>query len=173
MKQKKATAKSKDGKEFNYGSTVITWQAPEFREVDRGPNWFLAAGVLAVMLIAWSIWQDAYPFAIVVILIAGIYFLTHKEKPKSVEIAITTNGILADGRFYSYPDLDSFWIIFDPDNDMRTVNFYAKSGLVREVTLQLGDQDPSEVRSFLSAHIYEQTDRTETVIEKIIRVCKL
>lgn len=173
MATKKTAAKQKAGKQVNYGATVITWQAPEFREVDRGPDWFLAAGILAVLLIGWSIWQNAYPFAIVVILIAGIYFLTHKEKPETVDIAITTNGIVANKRFYAYPEIVSFWIIFDPDNDVKTLTFTTKSGIVREITLQLADQDPSELRSFLSGHIYEDVERTETIIEKIIRICKL
>lgn len=171
MNQAKKADKAK--KQPNYGATVITWQAPEFRELDRGPNWFLLAGITAVMLIGWSIWQGGYPFAIVVILISGIYFLTHKEKPKTIDIALTTNGIVADGRFYPYTEIDSFWILFNPETDVKTLNIFTKTGMVREITFQLADQDPSELRSFLGAHVYELPDRTETVIEKIIRVCKL
>ncbi len=171
MPQKESSPKNK--KAINYGSTIITWQAPEFRDLDRGPNWFMFAGVLTVMLIAWSIWQGGYPFAIVVILIAGIYFLTHKEKPKDIKIALTTNGILADSRFYPYPEIDNFWILFNPETDVKTLNIYTKSGMIREITFQLDEQDPAEIRSFLGAHVYELPDRTESFIEKIIRVCKL
>lgn len=158
---------------INYGSTVITWRAPEFRELDRGSNWFMTAGIIAVMLVAWAIWQNAYPFAIVVILISGIYFLTHKDRPKEIDIALTSNGILADNKFYSFPEVENFWVIFKPEIDIKTLTITLKTGVIREVTFQLGSQDPAEIRSFLSAHVYELQDRTENFVEKVIRVLKL
>lgn len=166
-------ASPKGVKKQDYGAAVIIWRAPEFKEVERDANWFMITGVLAVLMIAWAIWQNTYSFAVVVALIAGIYYLTHKEKPKDISVTLTTNGIVAGDRFYAYSEIESFWIIFKPEIDVRTLNFHTKSGMVREVTLQLESQDPAEVRSYLSAHVYEQPDRSETFIEKVIRVLKL
>lgn len=158
---------------INYGVSIISWNAPEFREIHRGPIWKLVAGIFALGLIGWAIWQNTYAFAVVVLLIAGIYFLTHNHKPKQIEIDLRTNGILAASRFYSYSQMQAFWILFLPDEEIKSLNFTMKSGMVREVSLELEDQDPTEIRNFLSAHVYELENRTENSLEKIIRILKL
>lgn len=158
---------------IDYGRTILTWRAPEYRDVERGPRWMITAGVFALMLISWSIWQQAYPFAIVVILLAGIYFLTHSHKPKEVSISLTTGGILADKRFFPYTSMKVFWILYEPESNLKTLNVQMRSGMVREMSFQLEQQDPAEVRSFLGTHVFELEDREETIVEKTIRILKL
>ncbi len=158
---------------INYGTTVLTWRAPEYQEHERGQRWIMTASVGAMIMIAWAIWSDTYTFAAVVILLAGLYFLTHRDKPKDVDISLTTSGILSENQFFPYTNMKEFWILYDPDSNLKTLNISLKSGLVRETTFQLGPQDPMEIRSFLSAHVNELEGRGETIIEKIIRILKL
>ena len=160
-------------KNSDYGRTVIVWRAPEYPEVERGPQWMAIAGGCAVMMIIFSIWQSTYAFSVVVLLLAGIYFLTHNHKPKEIEIALTTNGILADGRFFPYTNIESFWVIFEPDDNVKKLGLHMKSGMIREIQYELAQQDPTQVRSFLATYIPEQEDRTETFVEKVIRILKL
>lgn len=160
-------------KKNDYGTTVITWKAPEYQDVERGPRWMAFAGGSALMMIVFSIWQDTYAFAVVVLLLAGIYFLTQNHKPKEIEISLTTNGILADGTFFPYTNMKHFWVIYEPDIPLKRLGFEMKSGMLRELHYELEQQDPTQVRSFLLTHVFELEDRSETFIEKIIRVLKL
>jgi len=170
MFKEKSDAKAK---KINYGTTVLTWRAPEYLEHERDEKWMMGAAVVALTLIAWGIWQDTYTFVVIILLLGGLYFLTHNHTPKEIDINLTTSGIFADGRFYPYTSIESFWILYFPEKKLKTLNILMKSGITKEMTFQLAEQDPSEVRSFLSNHLFELEDRTETIIEKIIRVLKL
>jgi hypothetical protein len=156
-----------------YGELVLSWYAPEYLEQERDEKWVIVAGVISLSLITWSLWKGVYSLAIIVVLFSGLYFLTHRNKPKEINIALTTSGILFDKRYFPYSEMESFWVIFDPNNQVKTLNFLLKTGVFREITLQLSNQDPMEVRSFLSAHVFEMEGRTESLIEKVIRILKL
>jgi hypothetical protein len=157
----------------NYGTTVLTWRAPEYMEHERDEKWLMGASVAALVLIAWGIWQETYTFVIVILLLGGMYYLTHRHTPKEIDISLTTTGILAEGTFYPYTHIESFWVLYFPDKKLKTLSILLKSGLNKEISFQLGEQDPSEVKSFLGQHILELEDRTESIIEKLIRVLKL
>lgn len=168
---KKKPAPKNNG--INYGRPIISWRAPEYQDHQRDEKWVLFAGVFALLFIVWAIWEGTYTTVIVIVLIAGLYYLTNHHTPKDIDISLTTSGILANGRYYPYSNMQTFWVIYNPEIETKTISFEMKSGLNRGETLQLGDQDPSEVRSFLSAHVQELEGRGETVIEKIIRILKL
>ncbi len=158
-----------------YGVSVVKWVAPEFLEVHRGTTWKIGAAVLTTLLIMYAIWQGTYSFVVVLVLLAGIYFLfiTSAPKPKTIEIALTTRGIHAGKQFISYSEMEAFWIFYRPDQNLKTLNVLLKSGFVREFSYQLADQDPNEVHDYMSSHVYELEGREETFIEKTTRILKL
>lgn len=156
----------------DYGTPMIAWRAPEFKEHERGQLWIFAMSVLAIGLIIYGILTDSIAFSVVIILVAGVFFLTHNHKPQIVEVIITDLGIKFGERFYSFEDVKVFWIIFDPPH-VKTLNFRTSRGVVREVCIQLEDQNPSEIRAFLGAHLSEWKNRTETLAEILIRILKL
>ncbi len=157
----------------NYGTTILAWNAPEYQEHNRDEKWLMVAGVIALILITWAIWDGTYSFAIVVVLVAGIYFLTQHHTPNEIDISLTTSGILANQQFFPFTNIQAFWVIYNPDTNVKTLSFSMKTGLIREMNLQLETQDPAEVRSFLGSHVFELEGRTETFVEKTIRVLKL
>lgn len=165
--------KDLSAKKVNYGTTVVTWRAPEYLEHERDEKWLMGASVAALVLIGWGIWQEVYTFVVVILLLGGLYFLTHRHTPKDIDISLTTGGILVDGLFYPYVNIESFWVLYFPDKNLKTLNLMLKSGLNKELSFQLGEQDPAEVKSFLGQHVFELEDRTEGMVEKIIRVLKL
>lgn len=157
----------------NVGRTVLSWTAPEFREIERGALWITIAGVCSLLLIAFAIWQDTYTFAIVILLLGGIYFLTHNKKPREITIALTTNGIVRGAEFFPYLDIETFWILFLPQDNIKTLHFVTRSGMIREHSIELEDQEMGEVSHFLGGHISEWEGRTEKTVEKWIRILKL
>jgi len=158
---------------INFGRTLLSWRAPEFRHYERGAAWVFVASFLALALIGFSIWQNSYAPVVAMLLIAGIYFLTHNKKPREIETTITTNGFHIDKIFIPFSNVEAFWIFFDPAENLATLHLILRKGVVRERAIELGDADPDEIRAALSERVFELSDRTETLVEKIIRLLKL
>lgn len=157
----------------NYGDTLLSWEALEFPDVHRGPTWMAIAGATMLLFILFAIWQDNYIFAVLVLMISGIYFLIRNQKPRQITINITTLGVVADNNFYPYTEMQAFWIVYRPDINVKALNITSRSGWNRHVVLQLEDQDPNEVRLFLGSHVYEWKAQGETTLDRIIRLLKL
>lgn len=156
-----------------YGEIIISWKAPEFQKVKRGKYWIFSISFFAILLLSFSIWQGTYPFAIVIILFGIIYFLTHNHEPKIIDIGLTNNGVIFGDRFYSHSEISNFWILFDPSQNLKKLHILVNKELVKNITIELDNQDPSEIRSFLSIHIPEIENKTEGFLDKMIRTLKL
>jgi hypothetical protein len=163
--------KNKDQKQ-DYGTTLLSWKAPEYQYYERSRLWYMLMGIVSVSLIVYGILANSLSFSIVIVLLVGVFTLTHKEKPKIVDIVITDTGLCFDHRFYPYEDLKIFWIIFDPPH-VKTLNFRTSRISTRELGIQLGDQNPAEIRALLSTQMPEWKNRTETLSEVLIRIFKL
>ena len=164
--------KNKQKQKNDYGNTMISWKAREFVEHNRSNAWLSTMGLIAIFLILFGIITDSISFSIVIVLLAGVFFLTHDHKPKVVDVKITDLGIVFDERFFAFENISSFWILFDPPH-IKTLNFRTSKGLLKEISIQLEDQNPAEIRAFLSAEIPEIKNRSETFSEILIRVLKL
>jgi len=167
------SSQTKTQKVPDIGRMVLRWTAPEFREIERGKLWITTAGVSSLLLVAFAIWQNTYTFAVVILLLGGIYFLTHNKKPREIPISLTTNGIMRGSEFFPYLDIETFWILFLPQDDIKTLHFVTRSGMIREHNIELEDQEIGEISHFLGGHISEWEGRTEKTVEKWIRILKL
>ena len=125
-----------------------------------------------ISLIVWGIFSHSTVFSVVVLLLAGVFYLTHKKQPREIDAAITGLGIVFGDEFYPFVDVRKFWILYDPP-EVKTLNLLLKKGTVREVQIELQNQDPSEVRAILTGEIEEWSDRVETLSEVLIRILKL
>jgi len=158
---------------MDFGRKLLSWKAPEFQRHERGSVWIFSASFCALLLLGFSIWQESYAPVVALLLIAGIYFLTHNKMPREIEIAITTNGIFVDNSFLPFGNIEAFWIYFNPAENLAVVNLLLRSGMIRERVLELEDTNPDEVRSALSGRVFEWEGRTESTLEKLIRFLKL
>lgn len=163
----------KEEGKMDLGRKLLSWRAPEFRKHERGSVWIFCASFCALLLLGFSIWQESYAPVIALLLIAGIYFLTHNKMPREIEIFITTNGISIDRNFLPFGNIEAFWIYFSPSENLSVLNLLLRSGVIRERVIELEETNPDEVRSALSGRVLEWEGRTESTVEKLIRLLKL
>jgi hypothetical protein len=156
----------------NYGTPLIRWRAPEYANRDRGPVWKGVMSVIVISLIAYGILTDSVPFALVIVLLVAVFMLTHKNNPGKVEVALTDMGVRFGERFYPYDDIRAFWIYFDPP-EVKTLNLSVSKGAIREVSIQLEEENPAEIRALLSSEVKELKNKSESLTEILIRILKL
>ena len=155
------------------GPTILSWKTPEFPPHNRGRIWFLVAGIIALALLVYAFLTTNYLFAIIIFIFAIIIVLTSIRTPEFVDVQVTETGILLGETFFSYRNIDRFWIVYQPP---VVANLYLdlKGGLRNRLALDLQKQNPVELRTVLLEHILEDIDRTDEPITDFLgRVLKL
>jgi hypothetical protein len=164
------TSESHPGAEHN--RLLLEWQAPEFVKHEKGKTWYLVAGILTLCLIAYALYTGSATMAIVFIVLAGVYILTHNQQPKVVDIKITQLGLFVGEVFYPYNMVRAFWIVFHPPV-VQTLNLRLAGKAGTKITIQLDSQNPVEVRALLAKEIPEVEGQQETMNEMLIRLLRL
>lgn len=159
--------------ELDLGTIQASWEFPEFTAYERGPLWYITAIIVGIALIAFGIFTQNYLFIVLIILFAIIIYLRIQRKPQILTIAIHDRGITVGERSqYKWSDINSFWIIYEPP---EVKNLYIDfKGIRPDITVQLEDQNPLEIRKLLSQFIPEDIEReNETFSDGFSRMFKL
>jgi len=151
---------------------LLEWQAPEFVRYVKGKNWYMAAGILMLALISYALYTGSATMAIVFIVLAGVYVLTHNQEPKAISIKVTQLGVFVGEIFYPYNTIQSFWLVYHPPY-VQTLNLRIVGKTMSKVTIQLHRQNPVEVRTLLAKEVPEVEGEQESFSEILIRLMRL
>ena len=155
-----------------HNKLLLAWRAPEFISHPKSKKWFMIAGTIILALIAYAIYTDSATMAIVFIVLAGVYYMTHRQEPKIIDIKITQLGIFAGDTFYPYNMINAFWIVYNPPY-VHAINLKLGGGTSRKITIQLDQQSPVAVREVLSGEIPEIEGQEEDMSDILTRVFRL
>lgn len=155
-----------------YDEKVISWEAPERIKHKRGKFWkiFMSAAFISAATIAFV--HNQWTFSMAIIAFAIVYYLINKEHTKDVEVSISNIGIKVGKRKYPFSKIKAFWIIYEPPL-VKTLNIKVHNDLSGDISIQLNEQDPSEIREFLIERIPELEGKSEALSDILVRLFKL
>lgn len=154
-----------------FNNPVIYWQAPKYIQHEKSVKWFIAAGIIVLLLVISSIYFNNWSFAVALITLAVVYFMMHKEEPQMVDVVISKAGIKFGNKEIPYQNIKAFWIIYEPPN-IKTLHLQF-TGARHDLVIQLEDQDPAELRTFLCSQVREIEGKHESFTDALIRVLKM
>jgi hypothetical protein len=150
---------------------LLAWEAAEYVHYEKSRTWYLVAGVITILLIAFWIFSEDYIPAVAVALLAGVVYLYSHELPSIQQIVVNRLGIAVGDKFYPFVSVKSFWMIID--QNVRQLNIETTGKLGQTVTIQLGSVDPILVRKTLAVEIPEASGREESMLDRLARALKL
>lgn len=151
----------------------MDWEFPEFTRHDRGRAWYLAYAIITIGLIVFGVLSRNYTFAMLLVLLTLVIIIRLRRDPLPVHFAIRDEGIEVGNNFYAWREMKEFWIIYRPPT-VKKIYFIFKSGLRPEIDVALGDQNPVQVRQYLSERLLENATREEEPAgDQISRVLKI
>ncbi len=151
---------------------VIQWEAPAYVQHDKDWKWFIGAGIVDFLLCVYAIFIGNWTLLIALVLLSSVYVWQHGNVPRNIEIVISKTGINVGGKEYSYQNIKSFWIIYKPPM-VKTLNLRSNSRFLPDIAIQLGEQDPAQLRAYLCSQIREEEGKEESTVDAIIRIFKL
>lgn len=149
---------------------VLAWTAPSRPSVERTKHWYVTAGVIVFIVVAYAIFTSAWTLAIVSVLAGGMYALIHDHTHPTSSIELHESGVLLDNEFVRWDQLAGFWFVHTPR--YVELRFVPKRGAKRMV-IQTGALDPAQLRMILGQRVPEFTNKRESLIDIFIRICKL
>lgn len=159
-------------KDTPYDKAHLSWISPEMIHHKRGKVWKWVVGSIFVATVIGAFLLGAWSFSLALIAFAVSYFLVHLEPPKNLEVKISDLGIKVGDRQYPYSKIQTFWVLYEP-GQVKTLNIKVTDRLIKDIVIQLGEQDPAEVREFLLTKIPELEGQTEKISDLFLRLFKI
>jgi hypothetical protein len=88
----------------------LTWEAPEYEERERSPDWFWALGVIVVAVSLASVIYENYFFAVLIILGGVMLAFFARRVPDMVSYELNEEGFRTGPRLYPYENISAFWV---------------------------------------------------------------
>ena len=102
-------------------------------------------------------------------MITAVYWYVHAEKPANKHMRIWKRGFAIDNDYISWGSCIGYWIL-EGDGYIELCIERKKGGVVK---IQTADINPYLIHDTLNALLQELDDRGESLLDTIIRICKL
>lgn len=151
---------------------LLSWRARTRPEHERTRAWYVGASVFLIAMVLYGIGTGSVGFAVLMLMCAvAYYFFVIRGKPTVKEVCIMEEGIHIDHEFFPWNRLDGFW--FQKYADYTQFHLEHKEHWRTDTIVQTGPVSILHIRKLLSAHLPEHADRTEQILDKISRICKI
>lgn len=159
-------------KKENHGKSLMSWKIPEYTKHERNRAWFVIAGIVLFLFLIYAFYTRNFLFVVILILSAAIILLQSMEEPMKLDFNIFEDGLGVGNKFYSWRDLNKFYIIYEPP-EVKNLYFEFK-GLKSRLSIPLLAQNPVKVREILLKYLIEDLEQEqEPLSEEYARWLKL
>ncbi len=145
---------------------LLEWEAQEFIEKKKKPDWFWALGIIALAGSAVAFIYGDFLFGIFILLASVAMMILGRAKPKKIKYTIAVDGVIYDGRFYPFERLKSFWI----DEVLGEKKLIIKSDktFMPIIVMPFEDDEIGEYIFAILSEILEQEELHEPIAHKIM-----
>ncbi len=157
-----------------FGSQIFhVWDVHEYTKFQHTKRWYTIVALLMVSGIVYALLTDDYFFAIILILIAFIYGYHDMREPALTQFGITDRGVVWRGFLFQYKEIANFFIIYEPEEDVKKIYFVFKRSTTPRLGIALDEQDPNDIRATLRQFIREDlTQENEPLSDALGHVLK-
>ncbi|PIT86513.1 MAG: hypothetical protein COU33_02745 [Candidatus Magasanikbacteria bacterium CG10_big_fil_rev_8_21_14_0_10_43_6] len=142
------------------GDTLYQWTIKEYEEHTRGKRWYIVMSVVGVLLVLFGLLSGNFLFSLIIMLFAIILYLQSHQKAPDVLVSITDLGVLIGSRFYSYGELESFYLIYEPPH-VKSLFFETQSVYRPRIQVPLLDMNPIDIRKSLLSFLQEDIEKEQ------------
>jgi hypothetical protein len=169
---KKEAASLEKEKDTAFDMSVIEWEAPLFIKHQKGLVWYAVFATICIAAALGAVYYEAWSFAAVIGVFLFTYLLIDRTKPKNTKIILSEIGIKVGKKIYQYGRIQAFWLVYNPPF-VKTLNIRVHNEYLVDITIQLGNQDPSVIHQFLSKKVPELEGKDEGTLNALSRIFKL
>ena len=136
-------------------SNPVSWQAPEYEHIPKNADWFWTVGIISLAVFFLALITKNILFGALSLLAGFTVALFGAKKPRRLNFEINPRGVKIENRLYTYGNLKSFWIHYDPPLK-KELSLESKKTLMPYITIPLGEASPNDVRRYLIRFLKEE-----------------
>lgn len=152
-------------------SVLVGWKAPEYEIYNYTKVYYAVVGLILLGIIGYAIYTSDWFVLAIFTILAGFFIWYQQKSPQEKTYRITQLGLYEDNKFYQYNEIFSYWFLID--GDYRALNIIFAKKYLPQLTILLHDIDPVKIREVLSKHIPEENTRTESMLDRLVRLFRL
>lgn len=141
------------------GKVIAEWQVPEFIKFERSRRWYIAAILIGLGLIIYSIFTLNYLFAVITLIGGLLLVMRDGTVPRLVKVIIAEDGVAVGRKFFDYDAISSFYIIYKPKEDIKNLYFEFKNPFQHRLSIPLENVNPLPIRNFLLQYLKEDLEK--------------
>lgn len=146
-------------------TTILEWTAPEFVYKEKKPDWYWALALIILAGIVIAIIDKNFLLGVLILLAGGLFFYFGQKKPITIFVEVSDQGVKINEDFYSYKNIDSFWITKDGDAWKLLLHIHRTTSPL--VALPLADGlDPRDVRE-LFMNFLPESEKAEPLVNRL------
>ncbi|MDD4761501.1 MAG: hypothetical protein PHZ25_00545 [Candidatus Pacebacteria bacterium] len=143
----------------------IEWRAPEFEFSSENSSWLLISIPIALLFIAFSLWQKNFLFALLIILSeVSLFFLANSHR-EEYDFSLESEGLKIENRLYSWNSFESFSL--DKNEGKRSFIYFLKKNIsIFNLRIPAKTEDIEKIRVFLNNYLTEK-EHKNSLFEEI------
>jgi len=149
---------------------LLSWESPEFIVYQKTIWWYLAAALIFLALLVYSVITKDWMMLAVFLIAALVIFQYSQTKPKIKETIITEEEVQVGERVYPYGDLRSFWIASGKEG--ATLYLQKKNRFSSLIPIRISDQNPDKIKEVLSQYLILEPIEEEDILDRISRLLR-
>ena len=151
---------------------LLTWRAPSRPNHERSRLWYLIMGTFVGAMIIYGIESRSWGLAVLMVMFSIVYYIfVIRGTPTIRNISILEEGIQLDHEFFPWNSIKGFW--FQKYTDYTQLHLEHGEDWRSDTVIQTGSVSTTHIRKILSKNLPEHSDRTERVLDRISRICKI
>lgn len=149
---------------------LMRWEAPEFEDHERGTGWYYFITFAALILIAISLWQNNFLFAVFLAIAAILLFVWGEQKPPQRNFVITEKELRIDNiKNIHFSDTKSFSIRGPRENEKFGELFLdLKPSFRPDLHIHVPPENVEAVRGQLRHHLPER-EHNDSLIDAVLK----
>ncbi len=173
MLKNKKEENQEEIEDIGVGQPLLAWEVDEYERHDRGIQWYVVSIIIGTALIIYALATANFMFAVIIIMVGVILFLTGMKHPKRIPVVLIDNGLLIGEVFHPFRMMRDFSVIYDPP-EVKVLYIDFHSVWRPLMSIPLKDTDPVVVRECLMPFVVENLNRNEESLTDLVsRLYKL
>ncbi|MBX4191519.1 MAG: hypothetical protein KW804_01835 [Candidatus Doudnabacteria bacterium] len=150
----------------------LVWKAQNHIQHRHSTGWYVGFTIVSLGLLGFAYYSRSLTAAITFVLIIVVLLILSIQPSQEITYKITKTGIIVGNVVYPFKVIKKFWVLYNPP-EVKTLNFETTAYLNNRVIVQLGKQDPIQVKLLLGNYLIEDIDMEESMSEGLARKLKI
>lgn len=154
-------------------SLAISWQAPEREHHDKDVLWYAASVFIAVVLVAISLWQLNFLFAVFVVIAELLILFFSNELPRDVSFQADSSGLTVGSRHYRWSEFESFSVAPSDENDPYVgFHFYHSARFSFDLKILIPHAEVAKIHPLFNNYLSE-VEHDDSLVDLLIKLMRL